>query len=444
MLEKLFKLHACGANVKTEIAAGVTTFMTVAYIIFINPYILEKAGLPFSATMTATCVAAGICTIIMGLYTNYPFVMASGVALSSFLVNAICVDMGLPWQTAMAIVFIQGVIIAILVLTKVREWIIDSIPLSLKLAITVGVGLFLAFTGLKDAGIIISHPDTLVVQGNLSSSPTIVALIGLILLLLLISLGIKGGFIIGIILTALIGIPFGVTKSPDKIIALPSFYTCGSFVFDLKEALSIKLWTTIFAFLIADFFGTIGAVVAISSQARFLKPNGSLPKLKRILFIDSLGSVLGGVFSASSVTTCIESSTGIAQGGRTGLTSVLCGVLFLLSIFFSPLIKVISGGYETTDGQYLYPVVAPILIVVGILMMKAFRDIPFEQFEEAVPALITILMIPLTFSIPIGIGWGFISYTLIKIFVGKAEQLHPLTIIISCLFAFSFSPWVAK
>lgn len=444
MIERLFRLRHLGVNAKTEITAGITTFMTMAYIIFVNPAILSRAGLDFNATMTATCAAAGICTIIMGLYTNYPFALASGMGLNVFLVYTVCLGMNLPWQTGMAIIVIEGLIITILVLTRVREWVMSAIPMSLKLAIGVGIGLFLAFIGLKDAGIIVSHPVTFVSQGNLSSPPTMVALIGLTLVLLLVSLGIRGALLIGIILTALIGIPFGVTKAPDRLIALPSFYTFGSFVFGFKDALSIGLWTTIFAFLISDFFDTMGTVVAVGGQARFLKPDGSLPRVNRVLLIDSLGALLGGAFSASSVTTYIESSAGVAQGGKTGLTSLVTGLLFLLAIFLSPLAEIIGGGYKLPDGQYLYPITAPTLIIVGFLMMRAVCDIHWEQFDEALPAFLTIIIMPLTFSISQGIGWGFICYTLINLFTGKIKELHPLMIVASCLFAFSFSPWVPK
>lgn len=444
MLDKFFKLKENNTDVKKEIIAGVITFMTMAYIIFVNPAILQVAGLPFAATAAATCAVSAICTILMGIYTNYPIALAPGMGLNAFLAFTVCKTMGYSWQVGMAVVFVEGVIIGILVLTRVREWIMDAIPLSLKKAISVGIGLFISFIGLKESGIIVSHPATFVGQGDLSQPTVLVAIIGLVITAFLMSLKIQGALLWGILLTTLIAIPFGVITVPSSLFQMPTFETFGQFTVGLKDALTLSMATTIFAFLLSDFFDTMGTVIGIGSQAGFLDKQGKLPRLRRVLLIDSLGAVLGGVFSSSSATSYIESASGVAQGGRTGLTNVVCGLLFLIALFFSPLAQMIGGGYKTPDGVYLHPITSPCLIVVGFLMMTVIKDIPWDNFDEALPCFLTIIIMPLTFSISHGIGWGFIMYTLIKLLTGKIREIHPLMIIVSIFFAIGFSPLVPK
>lgn len=443
MLERLFNLRDRSASIKSEICAGISAFMVTAYIIFVNPLILKEIGISPEATMTATCLVAGICTIFMGCYTNQPFILTSSIGLTTLLAS-ICLTKNINWQTGMAIIFIEGIIITIIVLTRLRECVMNAIPYSLKIAIRAGTGIWLAFIGLKNGGIVVNDPLMFVSQGNFGTAPTIVTSIGLILLIFLLSMGIKGGFLCGIIITWVISLPFGVIAFPTKAMAIPSFNIFGSFIYGLGDALNIGLWSTIFAFLLFDFFESMGVIISVGSQARLLDINKNIPKSNRIFFIDSIGTVLGGIFGCGSVTTSLEgSSMGITQGGKTGLTSVVTGLLFLLAILFAPIFQIIGKGYEIS-GTTLYPVIAPVLIIIGFILVKGvIGDMPWDRLDEAFPSFITIILISLTLSIPCGIGWGFISYTLIKLFSGRFYDLHPLTIILSILFALSFSPLVS-
>jgi len=441
MLEKIFKLQDRSASVKSEVGAGISAFMVTAYIIFVNPIILQEIGLPIEATITATCIVVGICTIFMGVYTNYPFVLASSMELSMLLVS-VCWNKNINWQTGMAIIFIEGIIITLIVLTKLREWLMNTIPYSLKAAIRTGTGILLAFIGLKNAGIVVNDPVTFVKHGTFTLTPTIVASLGLIIIVFLLIMGIKGGFLLGIILTWLINLSFGVPQYPTKLIDIPSLNTFGSFIYGFPKVMSIGLWGTIFIFLLYDFFESIGNIITVGSQARLLEIGKTIPHLNRILFVDSIGTVLGGIFSCGPITTSIEgSSMAVTQGGKTGLSSVITGFLFLLII---PILRIIGKGYEPTINT-LYPVTAPVLIIIGFILAKgAIYNIPWDKLDEALPAFMTIIITPLSLSIPHGIGWGFISYTLIKLFSGRLDDLHPLIIIISILFAISFSPIIPK
>lgn len=439
-MEGFFKLKERGTNVQTEIIAGLATFMTMAYIIFVNPGILEAAGVPKAGAIVATALAAGITTLFMGLYTNYPFALASGMGLNAFLAFGVVKGLGLSWQTAMGIVVIEGAIVTILVLTNIREAVMDAIPLTLKRAIGVGIGLFIALIGLVEAKFIVASPATLVTFGTFKDPGVIVATLGLVITVFLMAKRIKGSILLGIIISTILAIifnikmPFGVPirevvpKSLSQMVSLPnadSFATM--FQFDLASAFSLSLVAVIFAFLITDFFDTMGTVVAIGGEAGFLDKAGKLPRLKNVLLADSLAAVVGGAFGVSSVTTYIESAAGVSEGGRTGLTSVVVAILFFLSIFFAPIIGVVPP--QAT---------APALIVVGFLMMSVVKDIPFNKFDEAFPAFLTLLTIPVTYSIARGIGYGFITYTLIKLLTGKANEVHWLMYIVSILFAISF------
>jgi len=444
MLEKIFHLRDKNASIKTEVGAGISSFMVIAYIIFVNPIILKEIGLPVEATMTATCIVSGICTIFMGVYTNLPFILAPSIGLSTLLVS-VCINQYISWQTGMAIIFIEGIIITIIVLTRLRGWIMNVIPYSLKVAIRVGIGILLAFVGLKNAGIVINDPVTYVSYGNFTLIPPIVASLGLIIIIFLLSLGMKGGFLLGIVITWLISLLLGIIQFPTKPIIIPSVNIFGSFIYGIGNVVSISLWSTIFVFLIFDFFESIGIIISVGSQMRLIDVSKNIPNLKRILFVDSLGTVLGGVFACGATTISLEgSSTGTVQGGKTGLTSVVTGFLFLLAILLAPIFQIIGKGYETSAGT-MYPVIAPILIIIGFILTKGvIWEIPWERLDEAFPAFITIITIPLTFSIPHGIGFGFICYTLMKLFTGRLGDIHPLTIVIAILFVISFSPLVSR
>ena len=434
MLEKFFRLKDNNTNLKTELLAGFTTFMTMAYIIFVNPSLLKNAGIPLEPTMVSTCLVAAFITIAMGIFTNYPFALAAGMGLNAFLVYSVVIGMKVPWQVGMGMIFIEGVIIAILVLTNFREAIMNAIPMILKQAIGAGIGLFIVFIGLKDSGIIVQNPDTIVSLGNLKSPGVILAVIGIFITSLLLAYKVKGSILYGIILTTVIGLfiknPGGNTISafPESVFTDFShgvFSTIGQV--DILGALKWGFAATIFSFLISDFFDTMGTMISLAEKAKYLDERGSLPRLKGVLFIDSLGAVFGGLFCSSSSTMYIESAAGIAEGGRTGLTSVVTGLLFILAIFFAPLVGIVPTQ-----------AVAPALIVVGFLMMSIVLEIDFNSFENGFPAFLTLITIPLTFSISNGIGIGFISFTVIKLLAGKAKEIHPLMYISSAVFVVDF------
>jgi len=425
MLERVFKLRENNTDVRTEVVAGLTTFMTMAYIIFVNPSVLEKAGLPYVPTVAATALAAAVPTLLMGFLTNYPFALASGMGLNAVLAYSVVQGQGLPWQTAMGIIFVEGAIITILVLTRVRESVMNAIPMSLKRAIGVGIGLLIAYIGMQQAGWVTGHPATLTSFGSFHKAETLVATGGLIIILILMAWRVRGSILIGILVTAAIALASGVGKLPREWVAIPDFSTFGKL--DILGALKLGLVATIFAFLITDFFDTMGTVIGVGGEAGFVTKDGKLPRLGRVLLVDSLAAVWGSICSASSVTTYIESASGVSVGGRTGLTAVVVGLLFLLAVFFAPAVAIVPAAAT-----------APALIVVGFLLMAVVREIPFDNLEEAFPAFLTIIIIPLTFSISRGIGYGFIAYTLVKLLRGKVREIHPLMAIVSALFALSF------
>lgn len=425
MLERIFKLRANGTTIRTELVAGLTTFMTMAYILFVNPSILEAAGLPRIPTIAATAIGAAIPTILMGLYSNYPFALASGMGLNAVVAFTIVRGMHLPWETAMGVVFVEGVITTVLVLTRVQEAVIDAIPMSLKRSIGVGIGLLVAYLGMKQAGLVVGSPDTLTTFGSLRNTSTLVSSAGLLLIIILMAWRISGAILIGIIGTTLLAMATGIAHIPERWMGMPEFSTFGRL--DIAGALRLSLAGTIFAFLITDFFGTLGTVIGVGGQAGYLDENGRLPRLNRVLLVGSLSVVWGSLCSASSVTTFVESASGISVGGRTGLTSVTTGLIFLISIFFAPAMGIVPAAAT-----------APALIVVGFLLIEAVRDIPFDDLDEALPAFITIIVIPLTLSITRGVGYGFVTYTFLKLLRGKWKEINPLMAIIALLFILSF------
>lgn len=423
----LFQLAAHGTNVRTEVMAGIATFMTMSYIVFVNPSILEAAGVPKAGAATATALAAAITCIAMGLLTNYPFALASGMGLNAFLAFSVVGGLGLSWQTAMGIVFVEGLIITLLVLTGVREWVMNAIPTSLKQAIGVGIGLFIAFIGLTNAGIIVADPATTVTLGSLAKPTTLLALFGLLITAVLHALNVRGSILWGILITTAAGFPFGLTVWPSSFAgSAPELSTL--FQLDIAGALQIGLWATIFAFLLTDFFDTMGTVISVGGQAGFLTPDGRLPRLKRVLLVDSLAAMVGGLFGASSVTTYVESASGVSAGGRTGLTSIVTGICFLLTLFFIPLAQIVPGAAT-----------APALIIVGFLMMTVVGDINWKEAASAIPAFLTLLTIPLTYSISSGIGIGMVSYVLIQVLTGKITKVHPFLYVVAALFVLNFT-----
>jgi AGZA family xanthine/uracil permease-like MFS transporter len=432
MLKKYFKFEGMGTNLKTEIIGGVTTFMTMAYIIFVNPQILSAgAGMDFNAVLIATCIASAVATLLMGFLANYPIALAPGMGLNAFFSFTICKSMGVPWQVALGMVFISGTIFTILTLLKIREEIVNSIPNNLKLAAAVGIGLFIAFIGFKDAGIVVSSPATYVKLGNIRSIPTLLSIIGLLITIILLVRKVKGAILIGIISTAIIGIIIGKIKY-EGVIGLPEVTEPAFFKLNIAGVFKLKYLMPIFVLLFFDMFDTIGTLVGVSEQAGFLK-EGKLPRAGRALLSDSIGTIIGSLLGTSTVTSYIESSAGVAEGSRTGFSNIITALLFIIAIFFAPIANMIGGGCEY-QGLQLFPVTAPALIVVGFLMMSNVAKIDWNDLTETIPAFLTIIIMPLTFSISEGLAVGFITYTILKIATGKAKELNPIVIILSVIF----------
>jgi adenine/guanine/hypoxanthine permease len=443
-----FRLAERKTTVSKEIVAGITTFMTMAYIIFVNPAILSNGGatgIPFEAAVVSTCLGAGVMSIMMGLVSNTPFALASGMGINAVVTFTIILGLGLTWQQAMGIIVIEGLLVLIMVLTKLRMILMNAIPMGLKYAIGVGIGLFIAFIGAQEAGFVAMDPATAVKLGDFTANYTLLAAFGLILTVILVAFKVRGGILIGIAGSTIVGMIFKIIPIPTQIVSLP---TAQSFSLFFKADIPGAVWSNgavniaaiimIFALFMTDFFDTMGTVIGVGEEAGLLDEKGNLKSLRRVLLVDSGAAIVGGLFGASSITTYIESASGVSEGGRTGIMPTTTGVLFLLSIFFAPLIAVVGGGVQTAEGAYKYPVTAPALIIVGFLMMSVISKIDFKDFEIGIPAFLTIIIMPFTYNISYGIGFGFISYTLIKLFRGKGRQLHPLMIISSVLFAVAF------
>jgi adenine/guanine/hypoxanthine permease len=438
MLERHFGLAAQGTTVGREARAGVTTFMVMAYIIFVNPAILSFAGVPglegkgapFAATQAATCLVAGVMTIVMGLATNYPLAVASGMGLNAVVAFQLIAGLKLPWQAAMGVIFLEGLVITALVLTGFREAIMNAIPLALKQAISVGIGLFILFIGLVAAGIVKPGPPGVpVTMGDVTAAPAAVAIAGLLITLWLQARGNTGALLIGILLTTALAVVVNVVAGgrafpipgqaviPATLLALPDFSSLGA-GFNVEVFVRVGVITalvTIFSIMLSDFFDTMGTVIGIGGEAGWLDRAGQLPRLNRVLLVDSLAAAAGGAAGASSATTYIESAAGVSAGARTGLASVFTGLCFLLALFFSPLAAVVPA--QAT---------APALLIVGYLMMAIVREIRFTDIEDGFPALLTLTVMPFTYSITNGIGAGFIAYCFIKLVRRKGPAVHPM------------------
>ncbi|NLP19051.1 MAG: NCS2 family permease [Firmicutes bacterium] len=420
MLEEFFKLKEKGTDVRTEIVAGITTFMTMAYILFVNPDILSAAGMPFGPVMTATAVSAAFTTILMGLYTNYPFALASGMGLNAMFAFAVAPIAG--WQAALGVVFISGIVFFLLAIFGIIDYMDAAIPANLKRATSAGIGLFIAFIGLQNAGIIIHDPDTLLALGNLTSPETLLSVIGLFVIAILMALKVRGAMLIGILLTTVISFFMGITAFPTglgDIIGTPAGLGPIVFHLDLPGALRIG-FMTMFAFLFVDIFDTMGTLLGTSARADFLDEEGRLPKIKEAMIVDAIGTVAGAIVGTSTVTTYVESTAGVSEGGRSGLTAVVTGILFLASLFIAPLAGLVPGAAT-----------APALVIVGVLMMGGVMGIDFNDFTEAFPAFLTILFMPLAYSIANGIAAGFLSYPIVKFAAGRSKEVHWFTYVLA-------------
>jgi AGZA family xanthine/uracil permease-like MFS transporter len=427
MLNSYFKLSEHGTTVRTEVLAGVTTFLTMAYITFVNPAILSDAGMDFGAVFVATCVAAAIGTFVMGFYANYPIALAPGMGLNAFFTYGVVLGMGHTWQVGLGAVFISGILFVILSLLPVREWLINAIPKTLKMAISAGIGLFLGIIALKNAGIVVDHPATLVALGDLQSLPVLLAFAGFFVIVALDSRRIPGAIIIGILATTAVGVLLGVSEWKG-LASLPPDPTPTLLQLDLGGALEVGLITVVFTFFFVDLFDTAGTLVGVAHRAGLLDANGRLPRLKRALLADSTATVAGGLLGTSTTTSYVESAAGVRAGGRTGLTAVTVGVLFLLSLFFSPLAQTVPA-YAT----------APALLYVACLMARGLAEIDWEDATDYAPAVVAAIAMPLTFSIANGIGLGFITYAAVKLLSGKIQDCKPAVILIAVLFLVKFA-----
>ncbi|EOG5904057.1 NCS2 family permease [Vibrio vulnificus] len=426
MLERLFKLSEHGTNVRTEIIAGITTFLTMAYIIFVNPAILADAGMDRGAVFVATCLAAAIGCFIMGLLANYPIAQAPGMGLNAFFTYAVVLGMGYTWQVALAAVFVSGVLFILLSIFKIREWIINSIPLSLRTGISAGIGLFLAFIALKNAGIVVDNPATFVSLGDITSLAPALAAFGFFLTIALVHRGVKGAVMIAILAVTALGLVFGdvqwagVMSTPPSI--APTFMQL-----DFSAVFEVGMISVVFAFLFVDLFDTAGTLVGVATKANLIEKDGKLPRLNKALLADSTATSVGALLGTSNTTSYIESVSGVAAGGRTGLTAVVVGVLFLLVLFFSPLAGMIPA--YATAGALFY---------VAILMLSGLVSIDWRDLTEAAPVVVTCLLMPLTFSIAEGISLGFIAYAAIKLFSGKGRDVSLSVWIMSAIFIIKY------
>ncbi len=436
MLERLFKLQENRTDLKTEVMAGVTTFMTLSYIIFVQPTVLSACGMDFGAVLVATCVSSAIATFLMGVYANYPIALAPGMGQNFFFAYTVVLKMGIPWEKALGAVFISGALFLLLSFFGFREKLIDGMPDSLKEAIAVGIGLFIAMIGFQWSGIVVGSPGTLVSIGSLHSAPVLLSVLGLLLTVVLVAARIRGALLWGILVTALAGLPLGVVKYHGIIGPVPSI-TPSFLKLDIPGAFDIGLVSVIFIFFFLALFDSVGTLIGVSSQAGLLV-DGKLRRARQALSADAFGSVAGAMMGTSTVTAYVESAAGVAEGGRTGLSNMVTGLLMLASLFFYPLSRMVGDGFKLASGFQIYPVVAPALIVVGSMMLANVRRIRWEDATEAIPAFLTIAVMPFTFSITEGIAFGFISYALVKLVSGRGKEVPGLVYFFAVLFVIRY------
>jgi AGZA family xanthine/uracil permease-like MFS transporter len=434
-LERTFHLRENQTGLRQEFIGGLTTFMTMSYIIFVQPAVLGQTGMNKGAVMVATCLASAIATLLTGLLSNYPVAQAPGMGHNVFFAVTVCGLMGYSWQVALGANFISGCIFTILALMGVAGRFIDIIPDSLKNAIAAGIGLMIALIGLEYAGIVVATPGVLVGLGDLGSRPVLLAFLGLIVVAIMMAYELPGAILWGILITAAVGLPLGVVKY-QGILAAPPSISPTLFKMDIAGALKSGLIPIIFVFFFLDVFDTVGTLVGVCGPAGYFR-NGRLPRGNQAMLADALGTVVGTLLGTSTVTSYIESATGISQGARTGLADVFTSFLFLGALFLSPLAEMVGGGYVYKN-QVLHPVIAPPLIIVGFLMMKSVVRINWDEISEALPAFLTIVVMPLAVSITDGMAFGFISYSLIKLAKGQGKKVHWLVYLISVLLVFRY------
>ena len=433
MLEKLFRLQESGTTVKREIVAGCTTFMTLSYIIFVQPAVLSAAGMDPGAVMAATCITSAFAMVLMAFLANYPIALAPGMGHNFYFTFTVCLTLGVSWQNALGAVFIAGVLFILLFFVGLREKVMTILPISLRNAIPVGIGLLIALVGLEWAGLIVDHPATYVTLGDLKSPPALLSLFGIIVIAILFALKVRGAILIGILASTIVGLITGMVKFQGFVSAPPSIAPTFLKLQIPNILVDPKMISVIFIFIFLDLFDTVGTLVGVGEQGGFMV-DGKLPRARQALLSDAVATSAGALLGTSTVTSYIESASGISAGGRTGLTNIVTAILMLLALFFSPLIKMVGAGYAVSENTFLYPIVAPALIIIGSLMLKNVVSINWDDVTESIPAFLTLLLMPLTISITEGIAFGFISYALLKLVTRQGRQVHWLIYLFAVLF----------
>ena len=429
-LNAYFKIKEKGSSVRTEIMAGVTTFMTMAYILAVNPAILGATGMDIGSVFAATAISSAIATIIMAFYANLPIGLAPGMGINAFFAYSVCLGMGYSWQFGLTVVLVEGFIFVFLTITNLRESILNCIPIALKKAISAGIGLFIAFIGLQASGIVVKHPATLVAMGDIASPQGFVAVIGLLAASIMLVRKIKGALLYSILFATFVGAFMGVTKIDE--ISFSSFFSLPNVAptfwqFDFSQILSMDTVIILSTLLFVDLFDTVGTLIGVATKGNMLDEQGRLPQAKQAFFADAIGSIAAAVFGTSAVTSFVESASGVAAGGRTGLAALTIAILFLISLFLSPLFILIPSAAT-----------APTLIIVGLFMISSLKDVDFDDYALSIPMFVTIIGIPLTYSIAHGIAWGIISYVFIFLLIGRIREVHPLAAILAIIFIIKF------
>ena len=427
MLKRLFGLDSTKSTVRTEIIAGVTTFLMMSYILAVNPGMFSQLeGMPAGAVFTATALAAIIGTLVMAFWAKLPFGLAPGMGLNAFFVYTICMGMGYSWQFALTAVFIEGLIFILLTITNLREAIVNAIPTSLKNAIGAGIGLFIAFIGLQNAGIIVNNDATLVSLGEITKGSPLLAIIGLIITGVLVIKDVRGAMLIGVLATAAIGIPMGITNF-NGLVSMPHSVSEIFWKFEWDHIFTLDMLVAVFTLLFIDMFDTIGTLVGVCTRANMINPDGSIPRIKQAFMADAIATTLGACLGTSTTTTYIESASGVALGGRSGLTAFVIAVCFAVALFFSPLFLAIPAAAA-----------APVLIIVGLFMMSPIKNIPLDDYAESIPAFITIIMMPIAYSISDGILLGMIAYVVLNLLCGNYKRITPTSVVLAVLFILKY------
>ena len=419
----MFGIKEAGSTVRTELMAGLTTFMTMGYIIFVNPSILADAGLPFDAVMVSTCLASALGTALMGVLANYPIALSCGMGLNAFFAYTVVLTMKVSWQVALAAIFIEGLIFIVLTLTKIRESVVNGIPKSLKIGIAAGIGFFIALIGFKGAGIVVPNEATLVTMGDLTAKPVLIAIFGFLVSVTLECYHVRGAILWGILAATAASVPAGLSKVPESFVSMPPSIMPIFMKLDFSMIGTATFWGIVFTFFFVDFFDTVGTLVGVSIRAGLLDEKGNLPRARQALMADAVATSAGAVLGVTTVTSFIESASGVEQGGRTGLTAMTVSVLFLLAMFFSPVVSMVPGAAT-----------APALVIVGVYMMMSLRDLDFSDFSEAIPAAVAVFVMPFTYSIGNGIEFGTLTYVATKLLTGKAKQISPILWLLAILF----------